>query len=65
MYPFVASAAAAGLPTTILLSSTPDAAIWNTADPGHVLDDSVKSPEQVVYSVTPSVCQSMSSDDRA
>jgi hypothetical protein len=53
MYPLVASLAVAGLPMTILFNGTPFAAIWNTADWGHVLDDAVRRPAQVVYSVAP------------
>jgi len=40
---------------TILLRSTPLAAIWNTAEFGHSEVDAVKRPLQVVYSVVPSV----------
>jgi hypothetical protein len=43
----------AGLPITILFSGTPLAAIWKTAVLGHVLDDAVRRPEQVVYSEVP------------
>jgi len=39
---------------TILLSGTPLAAIWKTEDFGQVLEEAVRSPEQVVYSEVPS-----------
>lgn len=55
MNPFEASPGSPGLPMTILLTSTPLAAIWNTAEPGKVLEDWVSSPSQVVYSVVPSI----------
>lgn len=54
MYPLVASPDFAGLPITTLDEATPLAMIWNTALPGHVLEDAVKSPLQVVYSDVPS-----------
>lgn len=40
---------------TILFSGTPAAAIWKTALDGQVVEDVSRRPEQVVYSVTPSV----------
>jgi hypothetical protein len=42
-----------GFPITILLSATPPAASWKTAVFGHLLDDAVRRPAQVVYSVVP------------
>jgi hypothetical protein len=45
----------AGLPITILLSATPLAASWKTAVFGHVLEDAVRRPEHVVYSLVPSI----------
>jgi len=53
MYPLPASAAVAGFPMTSLFKGTPFAAIWNRADSGHWDEDVVRSPAQVVYSVTP------------
>lgn len=55
MNPLLASEERPGFPMTILLRSTPLAAIWNTADLGKVLDDWVRRPLQVVYSAVPSV----------
>jgi hypothetical protein len=40
---------------TILFSATPLAASWKTAVFGQTLDDAVRRPEQVVYSLDPSV----------
>jgi hypothetical protein len=40
---------------TILFSATPFAASWKTAVFGQTLDDAVRRPEQVVYSLDPSV----------
>ena len=53
--PLVAPLVVAGLPMTSLLAETPDATIWKTDVFGHVLEDWVRSPSQVVYSVVPSV----------
>jgi len=39
---------------TSLFSGTPEAAIWNRAEFGQVLDEAVRRPAQVVYSVVPS-----------
>ena len=48
--PLVASLVVAGL-----LAETPDATMSKTDVFGHVLEDWVRSPSQVVYSVVPSV----------
>ena len=53
MYPLPASEVVAGFPITSLFNDTPFAAIWNNADSGHMLEDMVRRPSQVVYSVTP------------
>ena len=53
--PLVAPLVVAGLPMTSLLAETPDATISKTDVFGHVLEDWVRSPSQVVYSVAPSV----------
>lgn len=55
MNPLLASPELAGLPITSLLSEIPDAAIWNRAVWGQVLEDAVRRPLQVVYSLVPSV----------
>lgn len=55
IYPLLASEVVAGLPMTSLLNGTPDAAIWNRAVCGQVELEVVRRPEQVVYSVVPSV----------
>ena len=55
MYPLFASPVLAGLPMTTLLSGTPEAMIWKTAELGQVEEDAVSRPAQVVYSVEPSV----------
>jgi hypothetical protein len=39
---------------TILLRATPFAASWKTAVFGHWLEEAVRRPEQVVYSLVPS-----------
>lgn len=61
MKPLLASDAIAGLPMTSLLRDTPLAAIWKRAVWGQVLDEVVKRPAQVVYSVVPSEKRSGSS----
>ena len=53
IYPLLASEAVAGFPMTSLSRVTPLAAIWNKADSGHWLEEAVRRPEQVVYSVDP------------
>ena len=45
----------ASLVVAVLLAETPDATISKTVVFGHVLEDWVRSPSQVVYSVAPSV----------
>lgn len=55
MYPLLASEVVAGLPMTSLLNGTPDAAIWKRAVCGQVELEVVRRPEQVVYSVVPSL----------
>ena len=54
MYPLLASLVVAGLPMTSLDKGTPLAAIWKRAVFGQVLEDVVKRPLQVVYSLVPS-----------
>lgn len=54
MYPLLASPVVAGLPMTSLLKGTPDAAIWNSAEFGQVLEEVVSNPVHVVYSLVPS-----------
>ena len=55
MKPLLASPEVAGLPITSLSSVTPEAAIWKRAELGHVLEDAVRRPLQVVYSEVPSM----------
>ncbi len=55
MYPLFASLEVMGLPMTSLLAGTPEAMIWRRAVCGQVEDEDVMRPEQVVYSVEPSV----------
>lgn len=54
MNPLVASACVPGFPITSLFCETPDEAISKTDVLGQVLDEAVKRPSQVVYSVAPS-----------
>lgn len=53
--PLLASPVVAGFPITSLSREIPDAAIWNRADSGQVLDELVSSPPHVVYSDVPSI----------
>ena len=55
MNPLLASNVRAGLPITSFDSGTPFAAIWKSAVCGHVLDEAVRSPGHVVYSLVPSI----------
>ena len=55
MKPLLASPEVAGLPITSLSRVTPEAAIWKRAELGHVLEDAVRRPLQVVYSEVPSM----------
>ena len=54
MWPLLASADVPGLPITSLSRATPFAAIWKSAVSGHVDEEAVNRPAQVVYSVAPS-----------
>ena len=51
----VAPLVVGGLLMTSLLAKTPDVTMSKTDVFGHVLEDWVRSPSQVVYSVAPSV----------
>jgi hypothetical protein len=51
----LASDAVAGFPMTSLFSLTPEAAMWNRAELGQVLEDVSRRPLHVVYSDVPSV----------
>lgn len=55
MKPLLASPDVAGFPITSLDRGMPLAEIWKSADLGQVLDEVVKSPAHVVYSLLPSV----------
>lgn len=57
MKPLLASLAVPGLPITSLSRDTPDAAIWKRAELGHVLEEVVRRPAQVVYSLVPSIAK--------
>ncbi len=54
IYPLLASAVVPGFPIISFDPSTPFAIIWNSAVSGHVDDEAVRSPSQVVYSEVPS-----------
>lgn len=52
--PLLASPVVAGFPSTNFERGIPEAAIWNNAEFGQVLDEVERRPSHVVYSLVPS-----------